>query len=38
MDLGRNITYERLLSQSVYNHVLISVCDGVFKRKCLMEK
>ena len=37
MHLGRNITYECLLSQSVI-HEGLNVSDGAFKRKCLMEK
>ena len=32
-DLGRNVTYKDLLSQSV----LDVVNDDMFKRKCLME-
>ena len=38
MYLGRNVTYEGLLSQSVFYPVLNVVNDRVFKRKCLLEK
>ena len=31
-------TYEYLLNQSAFYQVLNAVSDGVFKRKCLMEK
>ena len=41
MHLGRNITYECLLSQSVsqsvFHEVLNAVSDDVFKRKCLLN-
>ena len=38
MHLGRNVTYEGLLSQSVFYQVLNVVNDRMFKRKCLLEK
>ena len=37
MHLGRNITYECLLNQSVFYQVLNAASDDVFKRKCLMN-
>ena len=35
MHLGRNVTYECSLSQSLFYQVLNVVNDGMFKRKCL---
>ena len=31
-------TYEYLLNQSVFYQVLNAFSDGVFERKCLMDK
>ena len=37
MHLGRNITYECCVSQSVSYEVLNAVSDDEFKRKCLFN-
>ena len=37
MHLGRNVTYERCVSQSVLYEVLNAVPDNVFKRKFLFN-
>ena len=38
MHLGRNITYECCVSQSVLYEVLNTVGDNVFKRKCSFNR
>ena len=38
MNLGRNITYESLLSRSVSDRTSFNASYGVFERKSLMEK